>query len=200
MGHGPDAARLAVKMVLLLEAHAEGKLPVAENVARLNQALVNLVSGSKAVRRGPLFTTGLYLRVDPALQSLTICSFGHVGPIFSESGCIEPKLDLPVGILANEAAGPWTKLVVRFEDHGRRFIIFTDGLTEQFDLAGEMYGEARLEQVFRRDLRLPLQQLVDGIRAGVDAFRGGALIKDDQALLAIEVIDRRPCCEQVTEG
>lgn len=191
MGHGPDAARLAVKMVLLLETHADGKLPVAENVARLNQAMAKLASGSRAAKWGPLFATGLYLRVDPALQSLTICSFGHSGPIFSEAGYIEPKPGLPVGIIANGTAGPWAELVVPFENHGRRFIIFTDGLTEQFDLAGEMYGEARLEQAFRRNLHLPLQQLVADIRAEVDAFRGGALIKDDQALLAIEVIEDR---------
>jgi serine phosphatase RsbU (regulator of sigma subunit) len=162
---------------------------VAENVARLNEALVNLASGAKEFTRHPLFATGLYLRVAPNQRALTISSFGHLGPIFSKSGRIEPKDGLPVGILTSAAAGPWSEQILPFERHGRRLLLHTDGLTEQFDPSGEMYGEARLEQHFIRNLHLPLQSLVDAIRGEVEAFRGDALIKDDQALLAIEVAE-----------
>ena len=189
MGHGSDAARLAAKIVLLLEATTDARVPVTENVARLNQALVNLASGGQEFTRCALFATGLYLRVTPDQRALTVCSFGHLGPIFSKSGHIEPKDGLPVGILTSEAAGPWAEQTLPLERHGRRFLLHTDGLTEQFDPSGEMYGEARLEQLFLRNLDMPLQHLVDAIRGEVETFRGDALIKDDQALLAIEVAE-----------
>lgn len=189
MGHGPDAARLAAKIVLLLEATADARVPVTENVARLNQALVGLPSGGQEFTRHALFATGLYLRVAPDQQALTVCSFGHMGPIFSKSGRIEPKDGLPVGILRSEAAGSWAEQTLPLDCHGRRFLLHTDGLTEQFDPSGEMYGETRLEQLFLRNLHMPLQGLVDAIRGEVEAFRGDALIKDDQALLAIEVAE-----------
>jgi len=187
MGHGVDAARLATKIVLLLDAHAGGSLSVADNVAQLNRLLVETVQGGQPASWRPLFATGLYLRVNQSLESLTLCSFGHVGPIFSTSGCIEVKSGLPVGIAVDDVAAHWPELVLRFAEHGRRFIIFTDGLTEQFNLAGEMMGEAGIKRAFQRAAGLPLPEVVEAIRAAVNAFRGDALVKDDQALLAIEV-------------
>lgn len=187
MGHGLDAARLAAKIVMLLEAHTDGALSVTENVAKLNQELFNLAQQTNAAMQGPLFATGLYLRVDPRLQSITFCSFGHDGPIFSKSGYIELQPGLPEGVVSNEVAGSWTELNLRIADHGRRFIIFTDGLTEQFNLTGNMFGKAGIERAFLNAIHWPLQQMVDMIHAEIDRFRGNALVKDDQALLAIEI-------------
>jgi len=187
MGHGTEAACLAAKIVLLLDAHADGSLTVAENVARLNRLLLELPRYVKADEWGPLFATGLFLRVDPTLQAVTLCSFGHAGPIFSMTGKIEPVAGPPVGIVANEKADAWPELQLRFTDHGRRFVIFTDGLTEQFNLAGEMIGEAGIKRAFLRAGSWPLPRMIDAIRAELDAFRGEAQVKDDQALLAAEV-------------
>jgi serine phosphatase RsbU (regulator of sigma subunit) len=187
MGHGIDAARLAAKMFMLLQAYADRKKTVAGNVAILNGALHALPQNPDPTTRGPLFATGLYLRIDQTMQSLSICSFGHTGPIFSTSGPILLKPGLPVGILPNEMAGHWPETGLPFAEHGRRFVIYTDGLSEQFNIAGEMFGDSGIERVFRRTVNWPLPQMVDAIRAEADAFRGTALIKDDQALLAVEV-------------
>lgn len=185
MGHGLDAARLAAKIALLLEAQAAESMSVAENVAHLNQALVDLAR--RDGQEGPLFATGLYLRIDSAMQSLVLCSFGHIGPIFSIAGYIDVTPGLPVGVVDNHVAGPWPERTLRFADHGQRFIIFTDGLSEQFNRDGEMFGLAGVERAFRRAIDWPLPQMVEAIRSEVEAFRGDALVKDDQALLAIDV-------------
>ena len=142
-------------------------------------------------RRGAFFATGLFMRLDPAAKSLTVCSFGHVGPIFSRLGSFQPADALPVGILPNTEADPWVEEVLACENHGHRFIVFTDGLTEQFNLAGEMFGMDRLAYVFHQANHEPLSRVVERIRAEVRAFQGEALVKDDQALLALDVATPR---------
>jgi sigma-B regulation protein RsbU (phosphoserine phosphatase) len=74
-------------------------------------------------------------------------------------------------------------------EHGTRFMVFSDGITEQFNIEGEMFGTARLLQAFRSRLDQPLDEMVRGIVDELVRFRGAALIKDDQTLLALELVD-----------
>jgi len=59
-------------------------------------------------------------------------------------------------------------------------------VTEQFNLEGEMYGEAVLEREFNRTLHLPLSRMLEHLCTSVREFRGHALVKDDQTLLVLE--------------
>ena len=67
--------------------------------------------------------------------------------------------------------------------------MFSDGITEQFNIEGEMFGTERLLQAFRSRLDQPLDDMVRGIVDEAVRFRGAALIKDDQTLLALELVD-----------
>jgi hypothetical protein len=180
MGHGVEAARFAAKLRGLLDSRCDEGSSPSQNVARLSAALFELSRGS-----GPLFATGLYLRVEPARNRLTVSSFGHVGPIFSIAGALEARASLPIGLLPMHAES-WPEQTFDLRVCGRRFIAFTDGITEQFDASGEMLGLARLERSFRRALHAPLPSMVESIVADCEVFRGQALIKDDRALLAVE--------------
>jgi hypothetical protein len=186
MGHGLEAARLAAKLVFLLESITETRQGIPQNVARLNRLLLELLQGSTEAASQPLFATGLYLRMSPGEQALTVCSFGHSGPIFSKVGHIVIEGGMPVGLM--EQIEPWPEVTLSLATHGRRFLLFTDGVTEQFNLEGEMFGEAALEREFNRTLELPLPQMLEHTCACVEAFRGQALVKDDQTLLGLESI------------
>ena len=83
---------------------------------------------------------------------------------------------------------PWPESRIDMVEHGNRFLVFSDGITEQFNVEGEMFGTARLVRAFRRYLDLPLDEMLANILRELNGFRGAALMKDDQTLLAMEFV------------
>ena len=69
---------------------------------------------------------------------------------------------------------------------GDAILLFTDGVTEAMDPAGDMFGSERLEEVLARgEGRLSADQLLKDVRASVWAFAAGAEQYDDLTMLAI---------------
>jgi len=70
---------------------------------------------------------------------------------------------------------------------GDRVLLYTDGLTEYQNAAGELFGStrflARLEALRER----PLADMVEAVRLSLREFGGGANPADDMTLLGIEV-------------
>lgn len=184
MGHGMDAARLATKIVYLLNAIVVPEVGVAQIVSRLSQLLLQHIEASPTTSQQTMFATGLYLRMDPMTQLLTVCSFGHPGPIFSKAGRIMIDAGLPVGLM--QESEPCPEVALDLPTHGKRFLIFSDGVTEQFNPRGSMFGEEGLEREFLRTIACPLPEMLEQICVCLEVFRGPALVKDDQTLLALE--------------
>ena len=92
----------------------------------------------------------------------------------------------PVGLVAE--VEPWPQIHIDMLLHGNRFLVFSDGITEQFNIEGEMFGTKRLLNAFQRHLQLPLEKMIAEIIEELNRFRGPALVKDDQTLLALEFI------------
>jgi len=181
-GHGNEAGRHAAKMVLILDALGAPGAAVAELVSALNCAMFDAAPEDDVV-----FATGLLIRFHAEAQRLTCANFGHHGPIFSRSGVIRLEGGLPVGIAPE--IEPWPETEILLAEHGNRFLVFSDGITEQFNIEGEMFGTARLLEVFLRRLEMPLDEMVGAIVDDLVAFRGGAIVKDDQTLLALEFVE-----------
>jgi serine phosphatase RsbU (regulator of sigma subunit) len=69
---------------------------------------------------------------------------------------------------------------------GDCMLLFTDGITEATDPAGDMFGEDRLAAVFAQlATNRSAQRIVDGIVAALDAFRGGQVGTDDVTAVVI---------------
>jgi hypothetical protein len=81
----------------------------------------------------------------------------------------------------------WPEVELDMTEHGTRFIAFSDGITEQFDALGEMYGTERLIRIFQESRQRDFDAVVPTILEDLDAFRGDALVKDDQTLIAVEL-------------
>jgi sigma-B regulation protein RsbU (phosphoserine phosphatase) len=131
-----------------------------------------------------MFATGLHFRFEQDRQRVTCCSFGHDGPIFSRTGQIPIESGFPVGLVDEEK--PWPENVIELAEHGKRFLVFSDGITEQFNADGEMFGIDGLHQAFLQHIDRPLDQMVSRIVRDLTGFRGTALVKDDQTLLALD--------------
>ena len=87
-----------------------------------------------------------------------------------------------------ERAEKWMDTPLALSEHGSRFLVFSDGITEQFNPDGSMFGADGLQRAFEERLAVPLDEMVDMIVEELEQFRGGALVKDDQTLLAMDFI------------
>ena len=74
---------------------------------------------------------------------------------------------------------------VRFAK-GDRLLLYSDGLVDATDPAGERFGSARLADLAIRHRTSRLRELVEAIDAAVLAFRSGPPFADDVSLLAVE--------------
>lgn len=180
MGHGAAAGRCAAEIAIILDEVTDVKERPRSLVSILNRALTRLAADDV------IFATGLIFRFDQSGQNLTCANFGHHSPIFSRTGQIYIDSGPPVG-LAKEVQ-PWPESRIDLVEHGNRFIVFSDGITEQFNIEGEMFGTARLVRAFRRYLDMPLDEMLAKILRELNGFRGAALVKDDQTLLALEFV------------
>jgi sigma-B regulation protein RsbU (phosphoserine phosphatase) len=181
MGHGDAAGVLATKMSLLLDriTRDESASP-AQVVSVLNDAMLAM----KKDKNVPTFATGVLLRFAAHAQCIVACHFGHHGPIFSKSGLVEIEYGPLAGV--SDDIGPWPETVLRFTEHGHRLCVFTDGITEQFNPDGEMFNMNRLERAFLERLDQPVETMLQGVIETLESFRSSALIKDDQAIVAVE--------------
>ena len=181
MGHGALAGRVA-RLIEEILAGLPGDAAPGVAVWRLNDELIRRLP---EVYDDTMFATGLYLDVDPARSRLRVSNFAHFGLLFSEKGMIDPPGGLPIGMFP--ADGPWPEVELDYAALGRRLMAYTDGIVEQFNPGGAMFGLAGLHREFFDGLDLDLAASLDQILARVDQFRGDALVKDDQSLLGIEL-------------
>jgi sigma-B regulation protein RsbU (phosphoserine phosphatase) len=179
MGHGQAAALYAARIVLVLNAVCDSQVSPAGVIAEANEKLA-----VSAAEDEVNFATGLLLRFHPGSEQLTVCAFAHNGVLFSRTGIVPIQTGPPIGLTVS--TDPWPETTLNLAEHGRRFLLFSDGITEQFDEHGDFFGVERLLEIFRRTENRPLEQLLGEIHDALESFRGAAIIKDDRTLLAIE--------------
>jgi len=181
MGHGTASGLLATRIVVLLDEMAVQEEGPGRTVSALNRAMLEIADDDQVQ-----FATGLFFRFDSRGQRLRCSNFGHHGPMFSRSGQIRVENGPAVGL--SDELESWPETELDLAEHGTRFLVFSDGITEQFDIEGEMFGHDRLLRAFRKHLERPLADMVAGIVEDLSDFRGEALIKDDQTLLAVDFV------------
>jgi serine phosphatase RsbU (regulator of sigma subunit) len=67
--------------------------------------------------------------------------------------------------------------------------LFTDGVTEANNAAGDLFSEERLETVLREAGGRPSADLVRSVTEAVRDFVGNALPSDDITMLAVRRLD-----------
>jgi len=129
--------------------------------------------------------TALYAYYDANAQTMRIARAGHPLPmIFRHSD--EKAIELPcpgvypLGIEPYEIEIPVTETNL---EQGDRFLIYTDGLTERFDMGEKTYGEERLLRLLATDSADDPRGVIAAIMADVVQFAGQRPADDDQALL-----------------
>ena len=129
--------------------------------------------------------TALYAYYDAETQIMRIARAGHPLPMVfrnSDKNAIELPCPgvYPLGIEPYEIEIPVTETKL---EQGDRFLVYTDGLTERFDMEENTYGEERLLKLLATDSTNDPQGVIAAIMADVEQFAGKRPADDDQALL-----------------
>jgi sigma-B regulation protein RsbU (phosphoserine phosphatase) len=110
---------------------------------------------------------------------------GHNAPLLIHvSGEVEP-LEAGGMVLGMFDSVPYDEGVVEMKS-GDTLVIFSDGVSETFDNAGDEFGAARLIQVARDGRELSASAVQDAILAELDRFAAGAKITDDRTTIVLK--------------
>lgn len=173
-GKGVGAALLAG---LLQGAFVTGGKMLEQRIGRLNRFLLERTCGER-------YATLFYALLDSSGQ-MRYVNAGHCAPLILEPDGSHTSLEataMPVGLVegAEFLAGE-----CRLRP-GDRVVIYSDGVTEAQNAAGEFFGKRRLREALLAAASCDAASLHEAVQKAVTAFTEGADQSDDMTLLVIE--------------
>lgn len=174
----PAALLMATLQASLRTLASEGP-PLGQLAERLNHYACDHSLG------GQRFTTAVIAEFDPATLQLTYVNAGHNPPVLRHTnGSIErlPSSALPLGIHST-ATFPSAQVQLQAGD---ALILFTDGVVEAFNSAGEEFSDARWVNVIRSLPRLTAQDTLRMLMKSVEEFVGPTRQSDDITCLVLQ--------------
>jgi serine phosphatase RsbU (regulator of sigma subunit) len=180
-GHGVGAALVMSTARALLRAFAATTAPPAELVTRLNRFLSDDIETGR-------FMTLFYGEVALEERQLTYVRAGHNEPLLyraARDGFDELDVGgIALGVIDDfkfESAGPVSL------DPGDVLLLYTDGIVEARNGAGEVFGQSRLEGVVRQTRAGSALQVAEAVRRAAVDFAGSG-VKDDDITLVVAKI------------
>ena len=178
-GKGLPAVEAAADVLGIFReaAHQEGDLSAI--AARMNAALARRTSSDPEE-----FVTAVLVSVGPGSTQAELANCGHPAPLLVRHGqvsALEPPEGSPPLGLQELAGGSVPVYKVDFEP-GDQILLYTDGITEARDAAGEFYRlEDDLGWAACESPDLMLDHVLRAVRA-----HAGPRLSDDIALLAVK--------------
>ncbi len=177
-GKGVPSALFMVITKTLLQAEAQRKYALNEVVANVNNALAK--NNDTA-----MFATTFVGLLDVTTGDLQIVNAGHNPPIIgndkSEYNYISVNQNIALGIFEDFK---FTANQIKIKP-GDKILLYTDGITEAFNEAGEQFSEERLLEIMNNSKSETSEQLVMNIRQEIKKFVKNAEQSDDITILAV---------------
>jgi serine phosphatase RsbU (regulator of sigma subunit) len=176
-GKGVSSALLASLLQGALITATELPEALSRRMERLNKFLLERTAGEKyaTVFYGLLHATGEFDYVNAA----------HCPPMVVGPGGVLTELDttaMPVGLVEiAEFPSDSRKL-----SPGDKVVIYSDGVTEAQNAAGDFFGKQRLRDIVQARAADSSAAMHDAIQEGVAAFTEGAAQSDDITVLVLE--------------
>jgi len=184
-------------------ADASGKgLSAALYLAQCRSVLRTLALGSASaetvVRRGNeiilstcecegRFLTFLYAMYDPGTHAFSFVNAGHMAPLVVRKGRLladfQDEGTLPLAIQPDIDT---TEHTVQLE-HGDLVVLYSDGITDTGNEAGELFGVERLVEVVESCWGCSSRETIRRIREATVAFAAGAEPADDFTLVVLHI-------------
>jgi len=180
-GKGVSAALyMAVSRTML---HASGGEHADPSVA-IRQANQRIYGDG----RSTMFITVFYAVLDPTQMTLSYVNAGHNPPLLvrgdpSAFRMFEGK-GIALGVI-DEVEIPTRTIPV---EHGDLILLYTDGITEAFNEAGDYYGEERMIAAVTKNRSRPVEEIKRAIIDDIRQFAGTAPQSDDITFILIRVL------------
>jgi serine phosphatase RsbU (regulator of sigma subunit) len=177
-GHGLPAALLARDVITALRTAAQPRISVPSIVERVNQVIRQAaVSGTfVSLFYGQLFRDG----------TIEYCNAGHEHPLLLGKSRTR-RLDVGGTVLGPVPTAQYDGGTATLEP-GEMLVLFTDGIPERRNVAGDAFGLDRIERLASRIVDQPAQRVAASLLAEVDLFAAGEPAQDDMTVLVV----RRP--------
>jgi phosphoserine phosphatase RsbU/P len=184
-----DVAGKSVPAALLMATFQASLRALAATTANLDEIVAGLDRYCRAHSLdGRRFTTAFLAEVDPRTREMIYVNAGHNAPILRRaSGKIErlatggPPFGVP---LFTEEPVTYASEPVQLQP-GDLLFIFTDGVFEAINSAGEEYGEARLLACIESTPTGSSDLILKRVMADVNSFVGYARQHDDITCLVL---------------
>ena len=178
-GKGLPAALLMSNLQAAVRAFAQEAASPASVCGNVNRLLCrNMASGR--------FATFCYARIDREARRIVYSNAGHNPPLLVRADGSTALLSEGGMVLGVFPDNIYHQAEVKVAA-GDRLVLYTDGITESRDAAGEEYGEDRLEDVAVRGRAETIEAMKDRLLDDVNGFTGGKF--DDDATLIVVGID-----------
>ena len=178
-GKGVPAALFMMNAKALVRSYMESGMELGEAVENANRQLCD---GNDE----GMFVTLFAGVLDYGTNHIDFVNAGHNPPLLWQEASwrwLKDKSGLPLGLfegLPYHAYSLDCKV-------GDQLLMYTDGVTEAMNEAGELYGEARLEQLAVENFPLHPRMLIEEVRRDIVRHAAGAEQSDDITLLVLEV-------------
>ena len=162
----------------LLRTLAPRRREPAPLLRALNDALIERKVDAR-------FVCALLLTWDPAARRFLIGNSGLPFPLICRGGeVLQPRVaGVPPGLLPGS---DYEQIAFRAAP-GDVVVLYSDGLSDQFNPAGGEYGRRRLHRLLKTVCPATPQAVVAAVLADLDRFAQSAPIFDDQTLLVLRV-------------
>ena len=175
-GHGVAAALIASMLKTGLAAQEDHANDPAHVIKGLNRLLAGKFDRS--------FVTATYAIVDPPAGCLVYANAGHPPALLRRNGGIEElsQRDLLLGFLPHAA---YTNGKASMQK-GDRIFLYTDGIVEATNDAGEYFGDAAFRHAIERCDALDAEGCANRLLADLAAWTGDQPAADDVTLVVID--------------
>jgi phosphoserine phosphatase RsbU/P len=178
-GKGAPAAIFMAQSRAFLKATAVEGLPAGACLERVNRLI-------QAENHSGLFVTVFYGILDTRTGEVEFANAGHNHPYLLRPGAppelLNHRNSLVIGVL-KKATYPTHRVQLR---GGDCLFLYTDGVTEAMNAAGELFSEERLEQFLALAGGGSLAETARGVVGEVRAYAAGAPQSDDLTMLLVK--------------
>ena len=191
MGHGVRAAFIGALTRGLVQQSVALALDPGAFLTSLNHDLAETLKHSEI----EAFVTAFYFVADVAERRLRYANAGHPSPMIlrRDTGTVDwLRVDRPyrppLGLRSSTAYLTYEAPLVEHDS----IVLFTDGIYEQENAAGEQFGQQRLLEAVSRRLGEPCGTMLDGLVSETRQFSGHDDFTDDVCLVGMDVVTGQP--------
>jgi sigma-B regulation protein RsbU (phosphoserine phosphatase) len=174
-GKGVAASMLMAHLNAMFRTLISINLPLEQMVERASRVFCESTLPTQ-------YATLVYGRANTSGE-VELCNAGHLPPLLVQDGKVTSvaATGLPIGVFCSESFS-----VSRVQmSKGDSLFLYTDGLSESLDGAGNEYGAERLSRLLNDNHSLAPESIISLCRQELHSFAEGKLPRDDMTLMAI---------------